>query len=499
MTARPENRIQLEYQAQPRQKLLHEACARQIFYGGAAGGGKSVALRWDAINFCLNNPGLQAYLFRRTLPELEDNHVKFIKQEIPPAIGTYMAAKGRMDFYNGSTLNFCYCERENDVYRYLGAEMHWIGLDEASRMLESQISLLKTRSRLGGWKPDPRYAHALPRFVMASNPGGPSHSFLKGTFIDQAPPETMFFDMNMRSSTNVADKGWTSLFIPAKMSDNKYIDADYESAFSGLPEALAKAYRDGDWDAVVGQALHNLSRPRHAIRSFTVPRHWTRFMSIDWGTYHPFSVGWYCVSDGATLQSKEEHPEVNLPPGAIIRYREWYGWNGKPNKGMRLDSTAVAVRILQEEAKTNDWVDYRVGDPSMWNRMDGPSVAERMCAVHPSFRLRQVKRSREQGYAEFLSRLAGSSTFMKDGQSADDPLLFITESCTQFWRTVPPLTVDEGKPEKGPDSGLEDHVYDECVYALMSRPYITTPDDRWLVEHEEDLKQIKIGDPYATV
>jgi hypothetical protein len=39
-------------------------------WGGAAGGGKSHAVRWDAIMLCLRNPGMQAFLFRKKRREL---------------------------------------------------------------------------------------------------------------------------------------------------------------------------------------------------------------------------------------------------------------------------------------------------------------------------------------------------------------------------------------------------------------------------------------------
>ena len=72
--------LKLDYDPQPKQALLHKCKARQILFGGAVGGGKSHSLRWDAIAFCCENPGLQAYIFRRSLPELESNHIQQIKK-----------------------------------------------------------------------------------------------------------------------------------------------------------------------------------------------------------------------------------------------------------------------------------------------------------------------------------------------------------------------------------------------------------------------------------
>lgn len=488
--------IVLDYEPQAKQRLLHETVARQVLYGGAAGGGKSHSIRWDAIGFCLQNPGLDAYLFRRSLAELEANHIRRIKAEIPAQLGTWSENRKRFEFYNKSGLNFCYCDDEDDVLRYQGAEMHWLGPDEAALMTEFQLSYLRSRVRLGSWKPSPAQAHLLPRIVFASNPGGPGHQFLKKTLIDPAPPMTYFYDKSMANPKDPADKGWLTIFIPARMADNRYIDVNYAGQFGALAPELARALTEGDWDAVVGAALHNLSRDRHQIRAFAPPRHWTRFMAIDWGTARPFSVGWYCVSDGASLAAKDGWPERDLPAGAVIRYAEWYGFDGRPNHGLRLSADQVAHGILKKEKERNEEgaMTYRVGDYAMWSQHDGPSPKERMFVTTDGrINLRQSKKDRKANYAEIVARLAGNPDFSATGETWV-PMFYVTANCTQWWRTCPPLVLDDTDPDKGPDTKQEDHNYDETSYALASRPFTIT------LANYEDLgkPRQRAGDPYAT-
>ena len=486
--------INLPYVPQDKQKLLHGTKAKQVFYGGAAGGGKSHSIRWDAIAFCLENPGLDAYLFRRTLGELEDNHIRKIQAEIPPELGKWNENRKRFEFYNKAGINMCYCEKETDVLRYQGAEIHWLGVDEAAHLTEYQLTYLRSRVRLGSWKPNPKHTHLLPRIVYGSNPGGPGHQFLKSTFIDPAPPQTYFYDSSMADLKNPDDKGWLSIYIPARMSDNLYLDKSYAGQFRALSPELARALTEGDWDAVVGAALHNLSRDRHQLRQFTPPRHWTRFMAIDWGTARPFSVGWYCVSDGANLAAKDGWPERNLPPGAVIRYAEWYGTDGRPNHGLRLSADQVALGILKREKERGDEVNYRVGDNQMWASHDGPSPRERMfMATEGRVNLRQSKKDRKVNYAEIIARLAGNFDFTKTGEEATDPMFFVTANCTNWWRTCPPLTLDENDPDKGPATDQEDHCYDETQYALASRPFTQTEQ-----EYQEIGRPRPRMDPYAT-
>ena len=492
--------VTLDYQPQPRQALAHSVRARQILYGGAIGGGKSAFLRWDAIAFCLQNPGLDAYLFRRTLGELEDNHIRVIQREIPGELGEYRESKKRYEFFNGSGINFCYCEKLKDIYRYQGAEMHWVGIDEAGQLEPPQIAFLKTRNRLGSFKP--AQEGLLPRFVMASNPGGPAHAYLKRRMIDPALPETMFFDDEMRDARNPDDRGWSSIYIPAKMSDNKYLDTDYAAALGALPPELQQAYRDGDWDVVVGAALHSLDKRRHQLRPFKPPRHWTKFMSMDWGSAKPFAVLWLTVSEGAWLDARGDWPKVYLPPGALIVYDEWYGWSGKENEGCRMESQAVAREILKREQERGEVMDYRVGDSQMWASSDGPSPEERMrLATDSRFVLMQAQKDRKINYGEILARLAGENIDLGD-QVVKLPMLYITQNCRHGWRTLPGLVLDDNDPEKGPadEKKQEDHWYDSCAYSCRSRPYVTTVEERWEEENREIIKQARRvnADPYST-
>ncbi len=505
------------YEPQPRQLMLHLTKAKQILYGGAAGGGKSHAIRWDAYHFCVENPGMRAYLFRKTRPQLKMNHLDFIREEVPKELATYAASENCLNFENGSILYFCYCDGEKDVYQYHGAEIHWLGIDEATMFNKFQLDYLRTRVRLGGFAQKAKQSDRLPRIVYSTNPqGGPGHSYLKKIFIDAADPEVIFHD----STSEVKEKkdrlgnitkeympGKTSIFIPAKMDDNKYLDADYEGTFTALEPELARALRDGDWDAVTGAALHNLSREKHEIAQFKPmekgptdrTRYWTHFMSMDWGMARPYSIGWYAVCEGGMIVKGKY-----VPHGAVVRYAEDYGWDGNDNKGCRMPSEAVAKRIKMLE---KEWalphMDYRIGDSQMWAQTDGPSPYEKMFKA--GVQLRQSKKDRKVNYEEILSRLAGSPTFREDGKAEAHPMFFITSNCTQFWRTTPALILDTTDPDKGPGitPAQEDHIYDEVSYALRSRPYISTEEDRFQVAYDQAWKKANKGqkgssDPYST-
>lgn len=449
-------KIELPYTPQPRQELLHKTTARQIFYGGAAGGGKTKGLRWDAIDFALHNPGFFGAVFRRTMPQLRQNHIEQIKQELPREVGEYSETRNAFEFRNGARILFKHLERDADCEDIQGWELHWAGVDEGAQFTPYMLAYIKSRLRLGSWKPTHPWAIArLPRLVIGSNPGGQSHIYLKHQFIEPAPPETIFYDTTMRDPGNHDDKGWPSIFIPATMRDNKYLDAGYAAAFSQLPEWQQKQLRDGDWDVIPG-AFFECWGPKNVIEPFPIPEHWMRFRSMDWGFATPFSIGEWVVSDGEEVTWEERlcKKSVTYPEGALIRVWEWYGGKngyGRGNVGLRMPAEQVAheVSLMRSEK-----VAYTVADESMWRTDSGPSAAEKF--RRKGMPLRPADRERIPGWQELYGRIA-------------EGMLYSFNTCDAFNKCIPTMQADPAKPEDVLKEG-EDHPADEARYACMSRP-----------------------------
>lgn len=462
-----------------KQLVALQSEATEVLYGGAAGGGKSYLMRVAAIAWCRAIPGLQVYLFRRTNPDLILNHLNgansFYELLAPYLLqGTVSitAKPSKISFKNGSNIHLCHCANDSDMYNYQGAEIHVLMIDELTHFSEPVYRFLRGRLRTGSLKIPDKYRAFFPRILCGSNPGGLGHSWVKQSFIDYAPP------MEIRTTSD-EEGGLKRQFIPALLEDNPSQDMGYEKQLLGLgsPDLVA-AMRYGNWDIVAGAALEKLRRDKHMIRDFTVPDTWTKFSVIDWGTSKPYAVGWFCVcDDNLLLKAKGDWPDRLIPKGALIMYRELYGWNGKADEGVRHESPYVARKILEIEDEAGEDIDYRVGDEAMWSEHDGPSTEERMRdATKGRYVMTKSQKGRATNYQEVRARIEG-----EDGL----PMFYTTESCRQFWRTVPSLQLDELHPEKGPDSKQEDHLYDVLQYACASRPYIMTKRDRY----EDDLKE----------
>lgn len=421
----------------------------ELFFGGARGGGKSDYLLGDFLkDVDRYGSAWRGILFRRTYPELQEIIVR--SRELYPVSGaTWREADKEWHWPNGAFLRLRYLEREADASRYQGHQYTWIGWDElpqwpsdgAYRML---FACLRSAAQV-----------PTKRVRSAGNPGGPGHQWVKARFIDPAPAgfEPLADDL----------APWERMFIPSRVQDNAVLlgaDPEYIARLrgSGSPE-LVRAWLEGDWTIVAGAFFPEWAMASHVVQPLPLPASWQRFRALDWGSARPFSVGWYAVSDG-------EMPQ--FPRGALIRYREYYGSDGRPNTGLRLPAEMVAQKIAALEAK--DLPPGRqmlgVADPAIFASDGGPSIAERMQRSGVLFRQADNKRvpgaGAMGGWDQVRARLIGLD---------DRPMLYVFSTCAHLIRTLPALQHDAGRPEDVDTDG-EDHAADELRYACMSRPWI---------------------------
>lgn len=448
----------------PKQGVALETEATEVLYGGAAGGGKSFLMRVAAIMWCGMIPGLQVYLFRRLRDDLIKNHIEGpqgLRMMLAPwsQAGMVNIVEDEIRFWNGSKIYLCHCKDEKDRFKYLGAEIHVLLLDELTTFTDTIYRFLRGRVRMAGIEVPEALKGKFPRILASSNPGNIGHQFVKAAFIDPRPP------LDIQRMPNSEGGMWRQ-YIPAKLSDNPALDPDeYVGRLEGLGNpALVKAMRDGDWNVVAGAYFPEFSTERHVVRPVSLPRYWHRFRSFDWGSARPFAVHWWAVSDG-------ELPE--FPRGALICYREWYGApkddNGLtvPNHGLRLTADEVADGITQREERDvpAGKIMSGVADPSIFAQDGGPSIADRMAARKVFWRAadntRVARHGAMGGWDQLRARLKG------DGEV---PGIFFFDTCLDTIRTLPAQQADEDRPEDLNSSG-EDHACDSIRYSCMSRPY----------------------------
>lgn len=163
----------------------------------------------------------------------------------------------RWTFASGATLTFGYLEGATDHYQYQGAEFQGIFFDELSQFEEFQFKYLFSRLRR-------KKGVNIPlRVRAASNPGGIGHEWVKQRYI-------------------VEGRSKNRPFIPAKLTDNPYIDQDeYILSLAELDYVTRKQLLEGDWDASYDGGLFKrqwfevVDRPsENTLLGAQYQRHW---------------------------------------------------------------------------------------------------------------------------------------------------------------------------------------------------------------------------------
>jgi len=418
------------------------ASEREVFYGGARGGGKSYAMLIDPLRYC-HKENHRALLLRRTMPELRDliNHSQRLYSRAFPG-AKWREQEKEWRFPSGAKIEFGYAENMTDALRYQGQSYTWIGIDELPQYPSPDIYNF-LRSSLRSVDPN------IPVYMRATgNPGNVGSQWVKEMFVDPIDPNTAF---NVEVTTPKGIKYITRRFIPAKLQDNPYLmqTEDYYAMLSSLPEVQRKQFLDGNWDAFSNAAFPEFNRDIHVVEPFEVPKGWQRFRAADWGYSSPACVLWFAIDYDNNLWL----------------YRELYT--------QKITADVFARKVLMLER--DEYIRYGVLDASTWAKRGdiGPSIAETMiqtgCRWRPSDR---TPKSRISGKLEIHKRLKLNDDKKKE------PGLRIFANCRNLLRTFPTLPLDDNNPEDI-NTHVEDHAYDALRYGCMSRPMHTSYANRF--------------------
>ena len=453
---------------QPKQTLAFNSKATEILYGGAAGGGKSHLMRIASIAWCLEISGLQVFLFRRISGEIRRNHLdgptgyRALLSDLAQAgyARIVSSPEPSISFQNGSKITMLHAQHEHSVFDRQGIEIHVLLVDELTHFTRPMYEFLRSRCRMTGVVLPDKYKGLFPRILAGSNPGGIGHNWVKSMFVTPCQPLEIVKQPK-------SEGGMLRQYIPARVDDNQALldsDPDYSNRLQGLGSpALVRAMLEGDWDIVAGGMFDDVWTQKNIIEPFDIPRNWRITRSFDWGSSHPFSVGWWARSNGESVLSKSG-VELHFPRGSCIRIGEWYGWNGRENEGLRMTASEVARGILERERVMG--LEGRVlpgaADSAIYAQSNGSSIAADMELIGVRFvPCAKGSGSRENGWEVMRGMIKSAST------GGDDKGLWVFSTCRQFIRTIPVLPRSNNN-DRDIDTNAEDHIADETRYEMMT-------------------------------
>ena len=214
---------------------------REVFYGGARGGGKSYAMLVDPLRYC-HKAQHRALLIRRSMPELRDM------------------------------------------------------ITHSQRLYSRAFKGAKWREQEKEWRfPSGARIEFIPVYMRATgNPGNIGSQWVKETFVDPSQPGKAF---NVSVETPNGVRKISRRFIPAKLQDNPYLmqTDDYYIMLASLPEVQRKQFLEGDWSAFENSSFPEFNPSKHIVQPFEIPKGWAKFRTCDWGYSSPACCLWIAI------------------------------------------------------------------------------------------------------------------------------------------------------------------------------------------------------------
>jgi predicted phage terminase large subunit-like protein len=231
---------------------------REILYGGAARGGKSVSMLAAGSQY-VDCPGYNAVIIRKTYQELDkaDGLIPLSKSWFYNKPGVHWNDKLKQwDFPSGATLSFAYLESPDDIYKFQGLSFQFIGFDEVVQHMESNYKFLFSRLV----RTEEQKKQGIPlRVRCTANPGGTGHLWVYNRFINKKnrinimkETKEMICQVEQIQEEDITDamlKEFMPYFIPSKMFDNPYVDRkSYMANLYTLDPVSREQLLNGNWE-----------------------------------------------------------------------------------------------------------------------------------------------------------------------------------------------------------------------------------------------------------
>lgn len=446
-------------QPNPKQWLFLQSQKRHVCFGGARAGGKSWVTDVKAVMLARRygapdkwSMGIRICILRRTLKDVEKNHLKQLQLLIGD-FAKYNDNKKTFYFRNGATITLTYCDNDRDSEHVQGIEYDVIFFEEATQLQPNWIMDIAASTRGVN-----NFPH---RCYYTCNPGGPGHAYIKRLFVDRI----------FQGKENPDDYE----FIQAKVTDNTVLmkySPEYVNFLENLPPKRRAAWLEGSWDIYEGQYFNEFvndpehwddGRFTHVINPLpSIPRHWTIYRGLDWGSYRPFSVGWYGIDEN----------------GIMYRFKELYGvqksgHESLPNEGVQWPPEQLFRKIREIEQYDPDLAGRNIigiADPAIFKSQTGYSIAD--TAFECGLNFMPGDNTRIAGWMQCRYRLQFNDYGI--------PRFYVFNTCKEFLRCLPTWMHDERDVEDMDTDG-EDHIADEWRYVCMGnviKPILPEPEYR---------------------
>ena len=322
------------------QRLALESEADELYYGGAAGGGKT-----DLLLGCALTRHKKAAIFRRVNPNLDSIIDRSIDIVGDDAAYNRTYRVWRLPYV---TLEFESCQHEHDKKKQQGRPRDFYGFDEITEFSRSQYQFII------GWNRTTDQGQRR-RVIVTGNPPLDSAGmwvieewapWLDDKFPNPAEPgELRWYYHDSEGDLHWLESGEpievdgemvrprSRTFIPALLSDNPHLasDGEYLSVLNALPEPMRTLFKTGDFRKLVSMD------PFQVIPSEWVLAAQRRWRELERPSTSPDVVGVdvarggndktvFAPRWGEYFGDVEKYPGLATPDGPTVAALFWEQW-----------------------------------------------------------------------------------------------------------------------------------------------------------------------------
>lgn len=498
--------FEIVWEPQPgSQTIAMDSRSDHTLYEGARGPGKTVTQLMRFLR--LVGKGYGAF-WKGLILDLEFDHLaglvaeskKWFNKFCDGAVWYNSPIAYKWVWPTGEELIFRHVKKIADYDGFHGHEYSFLGWNELTKHATSVLYdkfMSVNRSSFDPLINTPQIKHAngrieyltedgnplppIPLEVFSTtNPNGPGHNWVKKRFIDIAPRgrvvKTVVKIFNPQTQKE-EDYTKTQIAIFGSYRENKYLDPKYVAELESITDKnLRRAWLYGDWSVTAGGAFDDVwEETLNVIPRFVVPSSWRLKRTFDWGSTHPFSVGWWAEANGEEAILPDGR--IFCPfPGSLIRFAEFYGIQldsmGKPdygsNKGLKLSSTKVAEGVRDREISLmeNGWIDEQPSAGPADNQIRNVAESDTLTieAKMAKVGIRWTESDKSKGSRKIGLEIARE--LIGNAKTGEGPALYVMDNCRAFIATVPTLTRDPDVPDDV-NTKEEDHIWDETRYCIL--------------------------------
>ena len=261
----------------------------EVIIFGASGTGKSRTVLEKIYAAAMKYPGMRAAVVRKFRSTITQSAiVTFERLVITPGDGVkFNTVDQEFVFPNGSSVVVAGLD---DPTKILSTEFDLIYVQECTEIDEATWEMLSTRLR---WSVMP-----YQQLIGDCNPDSERHWIKRR----EKAGKTYLIQSQHKDNPlwwNEETQEWTE-------SGKEYI-----SKLQAMSGHMRERFYEGRWVGAEGLIYTEYSPKRNLIDAFPIPKHWTKYLAIDFGYNNPFVCQWWAQDED----------------GRLYLYRELYGTN----------------------------------------------------------------------------------------------------------------------------------------------------------------------------